>query len=298
MVQINEKVEYKNLIGFPDYNGNYINYLKSDENPTGFKNISIQEIKNDLNFLPYTIHNYNCILEKSQNLISYNNGNYIVNINENNPLKYVKEDDVIHIVTESKTITISSTVSSDWVKSYIFFDFSNETFVERTDNFIIDDKKPDGTINKLWLATSRDNKVLEYIGEAWNPTTYIPVAEIDISPDNNIYVYNYPTIGNWYDETIKQTWCSPEINGYKFPYPKSILNLKNRNYEIMLINKVPQFGYLTGDIAEINSYPFIYVDGKFIGYLTGGNNITVISKEDYTEQVISLDNWNIVFKIW
>lgn len=298
MAEINAKVEYKNLIGFPNYNESIVHYLKSNNLPTGFNDYSSQEIKDDLNFVPYTINNYNYVVSKSNNLVSYNNGEYIIDINENNPFKYVKEDSIIHTITEQKSITISATAGSDWVKSFIFFDTLTETFIEKFVNFSISKNQPFGILNDLWLSILDKNRVYEFDGTNWNLTTYIPIAEIDIDINNNVYVYNYPTVSNWYEDTIKSIWYSPEINEYKFPFSKSIINLKNRNYEVLLVNKVAQYGYNIGEIAEINSNPFIYVDSKFIGYLTGGNDITIISKEDYTEKTITLDNWNIMFKIW
>lgn len=298
MAEINAKVEYKNLIGFPEYNGSIIHYLKSNNTPTGFIDLSSQEIKEDLNFSPYTIINYNYIVSKSDNLISYNNGEYIVDINENKPFKYIKEDNIIHTITEQKTLSVSTIAGSDWVKTFIFFDTSSETFIEKTNNFYIEKNQPSGILNDLWLSILDKNRVYVFDGSAWNLTSYIPIAEIDIDTNNNVYVYNYPTVSNWYEETIKMIWYSPEISDYKFPISKSITDLKNRNYEVLLINKTAQYGYNVGDIAEINSNPFIYIDNKFIGYLTGGNDITIISKEDYSEQTITLDNWNIMFKIW
>ena len=298
MAEINAKVEYKNLIGFPEYNGSIIHYLKSNNTPTGFIDLSSQEIKEDLNFSPYTIINYNYIVSKSNNLISYNNGEYIVDINENKPFKYIKEDNIIHTITEQKTLSVSTIAGSDWVKTFIFFDTSSETFIEKTNNFYIEKNQPSGILNDLWLSILDKNRVYVFDGSTWNLTSYIPIAEIDIDTNNNVYVYNYPTVSNWYEETINMIWYSPEISDYKFPISKSITDLKNRNYEVLLINKTAQYGYNVGDIAEINSNPFIYIDNKFIGYLTGGNDITIISKEDYSEQTITLDNWNIMFKIW
>ena len=80
MAEINAKVEYDNLLGFPDYNGSVINYLKSTESLYGFNNVSFNDIKQDLNL--FNDNNiFNCVTEKNPNLIFYNN-NYKLNLNK------------------------------------------------------------------------------------------------------------------------------------------------------------------------------------------------------------------------
>jgi hypothetical protein len=39
MVEVNQKVEYKSLLGFPENNTNEVLYLKSNDGETGFKGV-------------------------------------------------------------------------------------------------------------------------------------------------------------------------------------------------------------------------------------------------------------------
>lgn len=86
-------------------------------------------------------------------------------------------------------------------------------------------------------------------------------------------------------------------------------NIKNKFYDVILINKVAEFGYEPGDIAEgismdyvatDNRYPMIYLDDELIGIHTGTLNtgISILQKNSSTEQYITLANWRLIFRIW
>ena len=58
MTQVNPKVEYDNLEGFPSYDGNEIHYLKSTTDLVNLKDVSVDEIKTEMDF-------NNCLLYTS-----------------------------------------------------------------------------------------------------------------------------------------------------------------------------------------------------------------------------------------
>ena len=66
MSEINSKVEYRNLIGFPNYEGTEIQLLKSNNSPFGYNNIDLQTVKNELGVEQKSIEYNNCIIEKSK----------------------------------------------------------------------------------------------------------------------------------------------------------------------------------------------------------------------------------------
>lgn len=296
MAEINAKVEYDNLLGFPDYNGSVINYLKSTESLYGFNNVSFNDIKQDLNL--FNDNNiFNCVTEKNPNLIFYNN-NYKLNLNKSNPFKYVDDNGTEHIVDTIKSLTITSVSSTDWVKFFIFFNMENEEFIEIKNNFFISVKSPEAQENDFWLSILDKNRIYQYVGGEWILTKNLAIAEIDIDVNNNIFIYNYPMIENWFDLTYKFNWKSAPSQNIKFPYSKSIIDVKNKFYDINFINKTEEYGYNIGDIAQLAFKPFIYVDDKFIGFLDGGQELKLISKEDGSEQLMTKENWDIIFKIY
>ena len=63
MTQINPKVEYDNLEGFPTYNGNEIHYIKSTDDLINLKDVSLDTVKTEMNFNNPQILNYNYIKE-------------------------------------------------------------------------------------------------------------------------------------------------------------------------------------------------------------------------------------------
>ena len=59
MTQVNPKVEYDNLEGFPSYDGNEIYYLKSTTDLVNLKDVSVDEIKTEMDFNNPQKLNYN-----------------------------------------------------------------------------------------------------------------------------------------------------------------------------------------------------------------------------------------------
>ena len=69
MTQINPKVEYDNLEGFPTYNGNEIHYIKSTDDLINLKDVSLDTVKTEMNFNNPQILNYNYIKEAPKNIL-------------------------------------------------------------------------------------------------------------------------------------------------------------------------------------------------------------------------------------
>lgn len=199
----------------------------------------------------------------------------------------------------------------EWSHSYIFLNTLTEQLVEEKGNFTISQIKPSTPQkNDLWLSVLDRSKVYKFDGTEWNLQTYIPAALI-IFKEYQIYnVYNYPLVTNWYDLTTKSMWKSPKltpiINEW-IVYPH-LQQIKNKNYDVILINETPEFGYEQGEIAQGVTMNFasnnlrnpdVYIDDKFIGIRIGnyGTGITITDKNN-VRQNITLNNWRLMFRIW
>lgn len=291
MSEINSKVEYRNLIGFPNYEGSEIQLLKSNNNPFGYNNIDLQAVKNELGIEQKSIEYNNCIMEKSKALIYYNN-RFKININANNPFKYIDKSGVLNIITEEKTLDITIEEHADWIKKYIFFNCDSKEFIAKNSKFKICIDKPLMEENDLWLSVL-DNKIYNNLSEE---TSYIPIAEIDIDTNNMVYIFNYPCITNWYDRTIKSIWVSPLLSEASFPMPSS-LPLNDKLFDVQIICMQNDLGYKTGESVQLNFVPIICQSKGFIRLIN--NPISIINKNDGSKEEITLgDKWKILFKIW
>lgn len=203
----------------------------------------------------------------------------------------------------------------EWSTSYIFLNTTTNQLVEEKGKFTISQIVPTTPKNNdLWLSILNKGRVYKFDGTNWNLTTYIPIAMIVFNYYQIAKVYNYPINANWYDLTIKSMWKSAELmpatNAWiMYPHNQQMQNIKNKFYDVILINKVAEFGYEPGDIAEgismdyvatDNRYPMIYLDDELIGIHTGTLNtgISILQKNSSTEQYITLANWRLIFRIW
>lgn len=203
----------------------------------------------------------------------------------------------------------------EWSTSYIFLNTTTEQLVEEKGDFIISQVMPSTPKNNdLWLSILDKGRVYKFNGTSWDLTTYIPIAMIVYNYYQISSVYNYPLNANWYDLTTKSMWKSPELmpatnSWIMYPHNQQFQNIKTKFYDMILINKIAEFGYEPGDIAEgvsidyvatDNRYPTVFLDNKFIGIHTGTLNtgISILQKNSSVEQYITLANWRIIFRIW
>lgn len=203
----------------------------------------------------------------------------------------------------------------EWSTSYIFLNTTTEQLVEEKGDFIISQAMPSTPKNNdLWLSILDKGRVYKFNGTSWDLTTYIPIAMIVYNYYQISSVYNYPLNANWYDLTTKSMWKSPELmpatnSWIMYPHNQQFQNIKTKFYDMILINKIAEFGYEPGDIAEgvsidyvatDNRYPTVFLDNKFIGIHTGTLNtgISILQKNSSVEQYITLANWRIIFRIW
>lgn len=202
-----------------------------------------------------------------------------------------------------------------WSASYVFFDETSETLVNEYGKFTISQIEPSTPrVNDLWLSVLDKNRVYKYNGTSWTQTSYIPVATVVYYKYNVSTVYNYPKCSNWYDWTTNSKWISPELpvstNQYiLYPHNRQIQNIKMKNYDCILINKIAELGYETGDIAQCVSSDFSatdnigltpFIDDTFIGVKIGSLNsgISVLNKNTATESYITPANWVLRLRIW
>lgn len=291
MSEMNSKVEYKNLIGFPDYNDAEIHLLQSNDKPFGYNDIDLLSVKNELNINQNSIHYNNCILAKSKNLIYYDDG-FKINIASESPFKYIDKNNQIHEITEEKTLDLIIEEHTDWIKKFIFFDYNSQSFIAKTSKFKISIEKPVMESDDFWLSIL-ENKIYN---QSLEEMTYFPIAEIDIDPNNMVYIFNYPCIANWYDRTIKSIWVSPLLLKANFPLPYS-LPIKDKLFDIEIVCMQNDFGYKTGETVQLNFIPIICQSQGFIQLIN--KSISIINKDRGADEEITLgDKWKLLFKIW
>lgn len=111
MAEINQKVEYKNLLGFPEPNKNEVFYLKSTEYETGFEEFSTFDIREEFGIVNQTIQHYNYV-KKSPKLFSnieeIPEGDIVLtaNIDSDNPLIYVTDEGFERDITTPLSVVI------------------------------------------------------------------------------------------------------------------------------------------------------------------------------------------------
>lgn len=115
MVEMNQKVEYKSLLGFPENHTNEVLYLKSTEDETGFKGVSSEDIREEFSIENPSIKHYNYI-KKSPKLFDdideILEGDIVLTSKNDykNPLVYIDDNGVEHMITSSLSVVLHPTV--------------------------------------------------------------------------------------------------------------------------------------------------------------------------------------------
>ena len=111
MAEINQKVEYKNLLGFPEPYKNEVFYLKSTEYETGFEEFSTSDIREEFYIANPTIQHFNYV-KKSPKLFSnieeIPEGDIVLtaNIDSDNPLIYITDEGFERDITTPLSVVI------------------------------------------------------------------------------------------------------------------------------------------------------------------------------------------------
>lgn len=70
MAEINSKVEYENLIGFPQNDTNEFQYIKSSDDLINLQSLPLDNVKQELNISVPLYKNYNCIKQAPSNILN------------------------------------------------------------------------------------------------------------------------------------------------------------------------------------------------------------------------------------
>ena len=174
MGKINSKIEYKNLIGFPQHEGDDILYLKGTDDSLGFRTVSKNELKQDFNVNSMDDTIYNCIVKGKKDLISHEPKNIftvpVLTSNETTVgnITYITSASSEHNATYSawkaftgiysaetdcwQSLVLPTEESPEWVKIYcggkdvypLFFTFSNcGSYTRAMKNFVIEGSNDD-----------------------------------------------------------------------------------------------------------------------------------------------------------